>query len=214
MERKNFRAGTLTAPLPAVLVSVGDAQSSNLITIGWTGILCSDPPMTYISVRKKRHSYTMLEKTREFVIHLPDENLARATDYCGIFTGAKVDKFEKCALTKVSSAVVAAPTVAEAPLALECRVREIVPLGTHDVFVADIVNVSVREDLVDAGGRICLDRAHLLAYCHGEYFALGKKIEAFGFSASKKKKKIHTGGGKTHEKRKLGDRKSPHSGTH
>ena len=214
MERKNFRAGTLTAPLPAVLVSVGDAQSSNLITIGWTGILCSDPPMTYISVRKKRHSYAMLEKTREFVIHLTDENLARATDYCGIFTGAKVDKFEKCALTKVPSAVVAAPTVAEAPLALECRVREIVSLGTHDVFVADIVNVSVREDLVDAGGRICLDRAHLLAYCHGEYFALGKKIGAFGFSASKKKKKIHTGGGKTHEKRKLGDRKSPHSGTH
>ncbi len=188
MARRNFKAGTLLAPLPAVMVSVGDMENSNIITIGWTGILSSDPPRTYISVRPSRHSHKMLTETGEFVINLTTEALAQATDYAGIYTGAKVDKFEKCHLTKVKSECVGAPTIGESPLSLECRVFEVVHSGTHDIFMADIVNVSCDESLLDENGRICFERAGLIAYSHGEYFSLGKKIGKFGFSTDKKKK--------------------------
>ena len=188
MARRSFKAGALTAPLPPVMVSVGDMESSNIITVAWCGILSSDPPRAYISVRPSRHSHKILRETGEFVINLTTESLALATDYAGIYTGAKVDKFKKCGLTATESKCVKAPTIEESPLSLECRVFEVKESGTHDIFMADIVNVSCDEKILDEKGRICYDRAGLLAYSHGEYFALGKKIGRFGFSTDKKSK--------------------------
>lgn len=190
MARQNFKAGTLEAPLPAVMVSVGDMEESNILTVAWTGILSSDPPRTYISVRPTRHSHKILKEKREFVINLTNEALAFATDYVGIYTGAKVDKFKKCNLTKVKSHAVDAPTIKEAPIALECKVFDIIESGTHDIFMADIVNVSCDEGIVDASGKICFDKAKLIAYSHGEYYALGKKVGRFGFSTDKKKRTV------------------------
>ncbi len=188
MERQNFKAGTLLAPLPPVMVTVSSGGEDNIITIGWCGILSTDPPRTYVSVRPTRHSYKMLEESREFVINLTSEELALACDYSGIYTGAKVDKFEKCALAKIPSKCVAAPTIKDAPIALECRVFDIIKSGTHDIFMADIVNVSCRADIIDQNGKIRYEKANLVAYMHGEYFALGKKIGGFGFSTDKKNK--------------------------
>ena len=189
MARKNFKPGTLHAPLPAVMATVGDMENSNIITVAWTGILSSEPPRTYISVRPSRHSHKILSETKEFVINLTTEKLAYATDYAGIYTGAKVDKFEKLSLSKVKSQEVSAPTIAESPLALECKVFDVLHFGTHDVFMADIVNVSCDESLLDEKGKICLDRAGLMAYAHGEYFTLGKALGKFGFSVAKDTKK-------------------------
>ena len=187
MARRSFSPGALTAPVPAVLVSVGDMENSNILTIGWTGILATSPPKTYISVRPARHSHGIIERTGEFVINLTTDTLAYATDYAGIYTGAKVDKFEKLSLTKCKSEKVAAPTVAESPLSLECKVCDVWHMGTHDVFVADIVNVSCDESILDEAGKIRLDRAGLIAYAHGEYYKLGEVIGKFGFSTAKKK---------------------------
>ena len=185
MGRKSFKAGALTAPLPPVMVTVGDMENSNIITIGWTGILSTIPPRTYISVRPERYSYEILKKTREFVINLTTAKQAREVDYVGIYTGAKVDKFKECKFTKIASKEVSAPTIAECPFALECKVVEIIPMGTHDVFIADIVSVSSDESIIDDEGKIRFDNAGLLAYAHGEYFALGEKVGKFGFSTKK-----------------------------
>lgn len=195
MSRQSFKEGALLGPLPAVLVTTGDMEKNNILTVAWCGILSTHPARAYISVRPTRHSYGMLKKTGEFVINLTTEKLARATDYAGIFTGAKVDKFEKCGLTRVNSEVVAPPTIAESPLALECRVFNVMESGTHHIFMADIVSVSCDEEILD-NGRICLDRAGLISYSHGEYFAQGKKLGKFGFSAAKKKKKVPVKKGK------------------
>ena len=185
MARKSFKAGALTAPLPPVMVTVGNMESSNIITIGWTGILSTIPPRTYISVRPERHSYKMLKERGEFVINLTTASQARVVDYVGIYTGAKVDKFNECKLTKLESREVSAPTIAECPFALECRVVEVIPMGTHDVFIADIVSVSADESIIDEAGKIRFDKAGLMAYAHGEYFALGEKLGSFGFSTKK-----------------------------
>ena len=189
MARRSFKAGALTAPLPPVMVTVGDMENSNIITIGWTGILSTIPPRTYISVRAERHSYGILKRTNEFVINLTTAKLAKKVDYAGIYTGAKVDKFKECGLTKAESKEVSAPTIAECPLSLECRVVEVIPMGTHDVFIADIVSVSCDESIIDENGKICFDRAGLLAYAHGEYYALGEKVVRFGFSTKKQSAK-------------------------
>ena len=185
MARKSFNPGTLMAPLPAVMVTVGDMEKNNIITVAWTGILSSDPPRAYISVRPQRYSHKFLKENGEFVINLTTEKLARATDYAGIYTGAKVDKFEKCGLTRAKSEKVSPPTIEEAPIALECRVFEVIESGTHDIFLADIVSVSCDEELLDEKGRICYERAGLIAYSHGEYYALGEKVGKFGFSTDK-----------------------------
>lgn len=182
--RKSFKPGTLHAPLPAVMATVGTLDEPNIITVAWTGILSSDPARTYISVRPSRHSHKLLSERGEFVINLTTEALAYATDYAGIYTGAKVNKFEKLGLTAVPSECVAPPTIKESPLSLECRVFDVLHFGTHDVFMADIVNVSCDESLLDERGKICFDRAGLMAYAHGEYYALGEKIGKFGFSAA------------------------------
>ena len=185
MARRHLKAGALTSPLPPVLVTCGVGENANIITIGWTGIMSTQPPRTYISVRPERHSHKLLTELSEFVINLTTENLVYAVDYAGIYTGAKVDKWEKCKLTRAKSKETEVPTIAESPLALECKVYRVESMGTHDVFYADIVSVSADESLIDENGRIMLDRAGLLAYAHGEYFALGKKLGKFGFSTDK-----------------------------
>ena len=186
MSRKHLKPGALTAPLPPVLVTVGEGDAANIITIGWTGILATHPARTYISVRPERYSYGLLKRHGEFVINLATVDMARHVDYCGIYTGAKVDKFKECNLTPTESREVSIPSIAECPLSIECCVVEVIPMGTHDVFIADIVGVSCDESILDESGRLCFERAGLLAYAHGEYFALGEKVGKFGFSTDKK----------------------------
>lgn len=188
MAKIKWRGGTLLSPVPPALVTCRDGEHDNIITVAWTGILCSDPPKTYISVRPSRHSYEMIKKSREFVINLPTASLARAADWCGVCTGAKVDKFARCQLTKEAATEVNCPVIGESPLALECRVTDVLPLGSHDMFMADIVAVDVDESLLDEGGKLHLERADLIAYAHGDYYALGKRLGKFGFSVQKKKK--------------------------
>jgi flavin reductase (DIM6/NTAB) family NADH-FMN oxidoreductase RutF len=190
--RRNLSPGTLLAPVPPALVTVGDFDNANIITIAWTGILNSVPPKTYISVRPSRHSYGILKEKGEFVINLPSVSLAKETDYVGIYTGAKVDKWEKTGLTKAKSEKISPPTIAECPVAVECRVCEVIPMGSHDVFMADIVSVSCREDIIDENGKMHFDRADLLAYAHGEYYGLGDVVGRFGFSTDKPQKAEET----------------------
>ena len=189
MARRTLKGGTLLCPLPAVMATVGTMEKPNIITVAWCGILSSDPPRAYISVRPSRYSHGLLREGGEFVINLTTEKLARATDYAGIYTGAKVDKFAKLSLTPIESVNVAPPTIKESPLALECRVFEVISMGTHDVFMADILSVSADEEYFDENDKLRLDKAGLISYSHGEYYALGKKIGKFGFSATKKKSK-------------------------
>ena len=210
MNRKQLEPGALTAPLPPVMVTVGDENYSNIITIGWTGILATVPPKTYISVRPGRHSFGILKERREFVINLPPVSLAKEVDYVGIYTGAKVDKFEKCGFTKVKSNKVCAPTIGECPVAIECRVTEVLPMGSHHVFIADIVSVSVRDEIIDEGGKIRFDKANLLAYAHGEYYSLGEIVGRFGFSTDKKGKGV-TSGTKATQKSSAPKKKAPPS---
>lgn len=174
-------------PLPAVLVSCGAVPDEyNLLTVAWTGTVCSDPAMCYISVRPERHSYDIIRRTGEFVINLTTEELARATDWCGVRSGRDYDKFRETGLTPGLASVVAAPTVAEAPLSIECRVKQILPLGSHDMFLAEVVNVQADERYLDADGRFDLERARPLVYSHGEYFRLGEAIGCFGWSVRRK----------------------------
>ena len=188
MAKVKGRGGALLAPVPPVMVSCGDMDKSNIVTVAWTGILNTIPPKTYISLRPSRYSYEIIKEKGEFVINLTPAELIRTADSCGVYTGRKVDKFAKYSLTKTEAFEVAAPLIGECPLSLECRVTDIIPLGSHDMFIADIVAVDVDETLLDKEGKLCLGRAHLAAFAHGEYFELGKKIGSFGFSVKKKKK--------------------------
>ena len=175
------------APVPAVLVSCGNKETDNLITIGWTGICATHPPKLYISVRPERYSYEIIKQSGEFCVNLPNTKMVRALDFCGVKSGRDTDKFKQTGLTKSDSFAVECKSVAESPLTLECKVDKIIPLGSHDMFIADIVAVSVDESIIDENGRLMLERAELLAYSHGDYFTLGKKIGDFGFSVRKKK---------------------------
>ncbi len=188
INRENWRPGTMIYPVPAVLVSCGaSAEEYNMLTVAWTGTICSEPAMCYISVRPERHSYDIIKRTGEFVINLTTSALARATDWCGVRSGRDYNKFAEMGLTPIASAVVAAPTIAESPVSIECRVKDIIPLGSHDMFLAEVVNVSVDEALIDKeSGKLDLERARLLAYSHGEYFELGKALGHFGWSVRKK----------------------------
>ena len=189
MAKISWKGGALLGPLPPVMVSCGDMENSNIITIAWTGIVNTIPPKTYISVRPSRHSYKIIKEKGEFVINLTTSSTVKEADFCGIYTGAKVDKFERCKLTKEKASIVECPMIAESPLSIECRVTDVIPLGSHDMFLADIVAVNVDEQLLDKEGKLRLDKAGLAAFAHGEYFELGKKIGNFGFSVNKKKKK-------------------------
>ena len=191
MAKRTLKGGALLAPLPPTMVSCGDMENSNIITIGWTGILNTIPPKTYISVRPTRHSYEMIKEKGEFVINLTPSNLVKEADFCGIYTGKKVNKFEKCKLTKVKGTQVDCPMIEECPISIECKVTDVVPLGSHDMFMADIVAINVDENLFDKEGKMHFEKANLISYMHGEYYELGKKIGRFGFSTDKKKKKPH-----------------------
>ena len=189
MAKITWRGGALIAPVPPAMITCGTMEESNIITVAWTGILGTVPPKTYISVRPRRHSYPIIKERGEFVINLTTEDLVHAADYCGMYTGAKIDKFAACSLTKEEVPDFSCPMIAESPLSLACRVTDVVPMGSHDMFIADVVSVHVDERLIDENGKLHLDRAHLAAYAHGEYFGLGQKLGFFGFSAVKKKKK-------------------------
>ncbi len=184
-----FKPGTLIYPLPAVMVSCGDQpENYNIITIGWTGTLCSDPPMCYISVRPERHSYDIIRRTGEYVINLTTEALVRQTDWCGVRSGRDCNKFREMHLTPEAGQVVKAPLIAESPLNIECRVIEVRPLGSHDMFVSEVVAVNADERFIDKGsGAFQLNHAQPLAYSHGKYYGLGEKLGSFGFSVKKKK---------------------------
>ena len=182
MGRKGFPGGAVLAPVPPVLVTVSDGEATNVLTVGWCGILATTPPKTYVSIRPSRYSYEILKRGGEFVINLATASMAREVDYIGIYTGKKVDKFKKCNLTLTKSENVAPPTIEECPIAIECRVTDILPMGTHDVFVADVVGFTADEEIIDESGRLDFKTADLLAYAHGEYFALGERLGSFGFS--------------------------------
>ena len=177
-------------PLPAVLVSCGETpEEYNMLTVAWTGTICSDPAMCYISVRPERHSYDLIKRTGEFVINLTTEALARATDWCGVKSGKDVNKWREMGLTPAPASVVKAPLIEESPVSIECRVKQILPLGTHDMFIAEVVNVVVDEEYLDETGKFDMVRAGLMAYSHGEYFTLGKSFGHFGWSVRKKAKR-------------------------
>ena len=175
-------------PVPPVMVTCGTLEKANVLTIAWTGIINTDPPKTYISVRPSRYSYEIIKKSGVFAINTTTTELVKAADWCGVYTGAKVNKFEKCQLETQPATEIDCPILAKSPLALECRVTDVIPLGTHDMFLADIVAVDVDETLLDENGKLHLERANLVAYAHGDYFELGKKIGKFGYSVAKKKK--------------------------
>ena len=171
-------------PLPAVLVSCGETEAEyNMLTVAWTGTICSSPAMCYISVRPERHSYEIIKRTGEFVINLTTEALAEATDWCGVRSGRNFDKFKECGLTAEKSAIVAAPSIVESPISIECRVKQIIPLGSHDMFIGEVVNVAVDEQYLDTEtGKLDVEKMRLLAYAHGAYFALGEKVGTFGWT--------------------------------
>jgi flavin reductase (DIM6/NTAB) family NADH-FMN oxidoreductase RutF len=189
MSKITWKPGTLIYPLPAVMVSCGSSEEEfNIITISWTGTVCTDPPMCYISVRPTRHSYSILKRTGEFVINLTSSELAFATDWCGVKSGKDFNKFKEMGLTPGRAQEVSAPLIAECPVNIECRVKEIIPLGTHDMFIANVVAVNVDEELLDPQtGGFKMQDANLVAYSHGHYYELGKHIGKFGFSVMKKK---------------------------
>ena len=189
MSKIKWKGGALLAPVPPAMVTCSDGEKDNIITIAWTGIVNTNPPKTYISVRPTRHSYEMIKRSGVFAINLTTEELVRSADWCGVYTGAKVDKFAKCKLTREAASEIDCPLIAESPLSLECRVTDIIPMGTHHMFLADIVAVDVDESLIDEKGKLNHQRAHLAAYAHGDYFGLGKRLGSFGFSVAKKKHK-------------------------
>lgn len=188
MAKQQWQGGALLAPVPPVLVTSGTLQNPNVCTVAWCGMLCTKPPKTYISLRPSRHSYGLIMQNKQFVINLPVAALVRSIDYCGVKSGRDENKFETCRFTPSPASVVQPPVIAECPLAVECTVEQVIPLGAHDMLLASIVAVDVEEELLDEKGRLHLARAGLAAYAHGEYFALGKKIGSFGFSVRKKKK--------------------------
>ena len=188
MSKIKWKGGALLSPVPPAMVSCSDGENDNIITIAWTGIVNTIPPKTYISVRPSRHSHKIIKESGVFAINLTTKELVKSADWCGVYTGAKVDKFQRCKLTKEPASEINCPLIAESPLSLECRVTDIIPLGSHDMFLADIVAVDVDETLVDDKGKLCLERAGIVAYAHGDYFELGKKLGNFGFSVKKKSK--------------------------
>ena len=188
--KQEFKGSEMLSPVPAVMVSLGEGDEANIITIAWTGIINSRPPMTYISVRKERHSHDILMRTREFVINLTTEALAGKTDWCGVRSGRDYDKWKETGLTKEPASVVKCPMIAESPVNLECRVTEVKELGSHDMFMAEIVKVHVDDSIIDEDGHFDVVKAGLLAYIHGHYYTVSRKpVGRFGFSVMKPKTK-------------------------
>ena len=189
MEKVTWKGGTLLSPVPAVLVTCGTVEKPAGLTIGWTGITCSEPPKTYISVRPSRNSYGIIKESGEFVINMLPSHMVRQLDYCGIKSSRDEDKLAKMRLVPQPCQNVSAPQIAQAVISLECRVSDVIPLGSHDMFLADILSVNIAKDLIDERGRLRIEQAGLLTYAHGTYFALGKKIGTFGYSVKPKRPK-------------------------
>lgn len=194
MSKITWRPGNLVAPVPAAMVSCGTMEKPNIITIAWTGNICSGPAKAYISVRPERYSYGLIRESGEFVINLATAALVRAADFCGVRSGREVDKFAHLGLTPLPARELSCPVIGESPVSIECRVTDVIPLGVHDMFLADVAAVQVEEEYLDENGKLRLDKCHLAAYAHGEYFALGKKVGSFGFSVKKKRKKLPSRG--------------------
>ena len=189
MGKVTWKPGTFLYPLPAVMVSCGTIEKSNIITVAWTGILNTNPAMVYISVRPTRYSYKLIKEQGEFVINLTNKELARATDWCGVRTGEKIDKFREMNLHKEKSKFVKCPMIKESPVSVECKVKEIKELGSHHVFVAEVLAINADEKYIDESGAFDISKCDLIAYSNGHYYTLGKKIGKFGFSVQKKRKK-------------------------
>ncbi len=191
MEKDIWKPGAMLNPVPAVMVSCGDISGkTNIITIAWTGTVCTIPPMLSISVRKQRHSYGMIKESGKFVVNLVPQSLVRQADWCGVRSGRDFDKFKEMKLTAIKAQTSSCPVIEECPVNIECTVDRIIELGSHDMFLSRIDSVSVDKSLIDSRtGALDLGKAHLATYCHGEYMALGSQIGKFGFSVKKKKKK-------------------------
>ena len=189
MSKISWKPGTMLAPLPPVLVSCGDMDNPNVMTAAWSGVVCTEPTLVYVSVRPSRYSYELIEKNGEFVLNLPTVALAKAVDLCGVKSGRQTDKFKLAGITPINCKKISAPQVKEAPVSLECVVKQATSYGTHTMFLAEVVAVNVEEQLIEKNGALNLDKAGLLAYAHGFYYALGKKIGKFGWSVEKKSTK-------------------------
>lgn len=189
MSKTFWEGGTVLAPVPPVLVTCGTMEHHNVLTIGWTGIVNTHPPMTYISVRPTRHSYNIIKDTGEFVINLTTTAMCKEVDYCGVRSGKDIDKIEKCNFHLTEATKIATPIIEECPVSLECVVKDTSELGTHTMFIAEIVGVDVDNRYIDSKGKLNLQQCGLMAYAHGEYFALGRKLGNFGYSVRKKKKR-------------------------
>ncbi len=188
MSRTIWKPGTFIYPLPAVMVSCGDMETSNIITVAWTGIINTNPAMCYISVRPERYSYHLIKEKGEFVINLTNEKLAYATDWCGVKSGANVDKFKEMHLTKEKAKYIKCPIIKESPVAIECRVKEIKELGSHHMFVAEVLAIDADNQYINENGAFDITKCNLISYANGKYFSLGRPIGKFGYSVQKKKK--------------------------
>lgn len=189
MGKVTWKPGTMVYPVPAAMVSCGTLEAPNIITIAWTGTICTNPPMTYVSIRKERFSYDLIKNGQCFVINLTTKPLVHATDYCGVKSGKDVDKFKVTGLTPVPSVKVGAPSILESPVNIECVVKEIKELGSHDMFLAEVVSVSIDDQYLDKTGKLRLDLAEMICYSHGAYYGLGELLGTFGYSVAKKAKK-------------------------
>lgn len=188
MSKEIWKAGNMLYPLPVVLVSVADENGKpNIITVAWAGTVCTNPPMVSISVRPERYSYNILKQSGEFVINLTTRKLVFAADYCGVKSGRDIDKFSELNLTKEKAEFVKAPLIAESPVNIECRVKQVISLGSHDMFISDVLAVHADERYKDENGRFCFEKADPVVYSHGGYFACGEKLGTFGYSVRKKK---------------------------
>lgn len=187
MSKVEWKPGTFIYPIPAVMVSCGDMEKSNIVTVAWTGILNTNPAMCYISVRPERYSYNLIKESGEFVINLTTEELVFATDWCGVRSGLKFDKFKEMNLGKEKANHVKCPLIKESPVSVECRVKEIKELGTHHMFLAEILCINADEKYIGENGAFDISKCDLIAYCNGGYYSLDKKIGKFGFSVEKKK---------------------------
>ena len=188
MSKVQWKGGTFIYPIPAVMVSCGTMEESNIITVAWTGILNTNPAMCYISVRPERYSHNIIKENGEFAINLTSRQLAYATDWCGVKSGRDVDKFKEMKLTKEKANIISVPLIKESPVSVECKVKEIVPLGSHDMFVAEIVAIDADEKYIDEKGAFDIGKCDLIAYANGGYYPLEKKIGKFGYSVQKKSK--------------------------
>lgn len=189
MSKTLWKPGTMVYPVPAAMVTCGSMEKPNIITIAWTGTICTNPAMTYISVRKERYSYDLIKESGKFAINLSTKSLLKAADYCGVKSGRDVDKFKEMGLTAIPGLSIDVPLIAESPLSIECEVTEIKELGSHDMFFAKVTGVTIEESLMDANGKFCLEKSNLIAYSHGAYYELGNSLGTFGFSVQKKKTK-------------------------